>query len=64
MRRLVELFYPPYLYQSKVGPILPNAVKLKLLSMVVLNSIQTVSSNFPVPSQGGGQNNIERLCSG
>ena len=32
--------------------------------MVVVNRIQTVSSNFPVSNQGGGQNNIESICVG
>ena len=36
---------------------------LKLLFLVVLNSIATVSSTFPVANEGGGQNNIESICS-
>ena len=38
-------------------------VKLKVLFMLLLNSIQTVSLNFPALNQGGGwgQNNIESI---
>ena len=54
MCRLVKLFYPPYLYESNLGLILRNPVKLRVLLMVLLNSIQTVFSNFPNPKKGGG----------
>ena len=63
IRRLVELFYPPYFYCSKLGLVLPKLVKLKALLMVLVNSMQFVSSDFSVPRlrRGEGEKNIESM---
>ena len=62
--RLTELFYPPYLFQFKLGLILWKKVALKKLLLSVLNSIETVAWHALLRWIGGGPNNIESLSAG